>query len=509
MVMALILALAMAGPAEARKELTVPINAVLVTARERRRRDRQRSMRCRTARYVDGDVAALQQRGFEAYEIQDIADDLARETSACERDLDLAITILEGLAAPDAMQTAEPEAARSLHFALIDRGRPGDAARATDIARMLWLRGFVRAPELPAWTDAERLAFITRDDIWRWLSIAPGDRWMAGQQRLAALRDRASPRYDPVAALVLMETINPLGAARLLLAGEEVPHDAARAERLLGIAARYDERARLVLTPIIAERMTGLTGIERRNTAEPLRQFMNEQTSGGAAARTVMVPILIDDLANATAPEQERAVVGELQTFVSRGTPDAEGTLLAWAAPHLRDADPATQRLAFSVISTLLRANNAAARVALDAEMARAGIVDRPPLTLADLRSGAFITDDDYPWRALREEREGVVEGIATIDPSGRVIAVLIVRSAGEQLDNEVIRTAMRRIRVQPSVTNGRYVRAALPQVHFLLPEDERPVPVAAPPAGAIIVRGRLIQRQLLDVPIPVTTVSP
>lgn len=466
-------------------------------------------LRCRMARYVDGDVAELRRRGLADYEILDIAQEFSDEISRCPRDLDLAIAIFEALAVPDVLQTAEPEAARSLHFALRDRGRPGDAARATDIARMLWLRGdFSRAPELPTWTDVERFAFLTRDDVWAYLQSLGPQSWHPQQQLLSALRDPASPRHDMVAALALMETINPLGAAQMLLVGSEVPRDAARAERLLGIAARYDERARLVLTPIIAERMTGLTGIARRNTAEPLRQFMNEQTPGGAAARTVMVPILIDDLANATAPEQERAVVGELQTFVSLGTPDAEGTLLAWTAPHLRDADPATQRLAFGVISTLLRANNAAARVALDAEMARAGIVDRPPLTLADLRSGAFITDDDYPWRALREEREGVVEGIATIDPSGRVIAVLIVRSAGEQLDNEVIRTAMRRIGVQPSVTNGRYVRAALPQVHFLLHEDERPVPVAAPPAGAIIVRGRLILRQLLDVPIPVTTVS-
>jgi hypothetical protein len=479
-----------------------------VSARDQRRWQRQGRVRCRTARWLNGDIAALRQRGLRDNEILQIAEDLNAEWSRCDRDRDLAIRMFEQLLAPDPFQTEEPEAARGLHFALLDRGGPGDAERATDIARMLWLRGdFSRAPAIPAWSDAERLAWLTRDDVWAFLQATPNDRWTRRQQMLFALRTPGSPRRDIVAALELIERMNPLDAAQMLLAGSEVPRDQVRAERLLALAAQHDDQARLLLVPLIAERMAGLRGAERRSAAAPLLAFADRRTPGGAAARAALLPTWLEDLQNAETAELQRTAAMQLQQQVLLGTQAAEGPLLAWTALHASSNDAAMRQQVLANVSTLIRVGNAGARQLQAAEFARlGGLVDRERLRLDEGNVGRFITTDDYPRRAMREESAGTVAAIAIISPDGRVFSVDILQAPDDNLGNAVATAAMRRIRLPASVTNGRYIRAALPLVYFTLPNDDGPTSADNAPAGAIVVRAARIRRSLSDTVQPITS---
>ncbi|MCZ8325548.1 MAG: energy transducer TonB [Sphingomonadaceae bacterium] len=57
----------------------------------------------------------------------------------------------------------------------------------------------------------------------------------------------------------------------------------------------------------------------------------------------------------------------------------------------------------------------------------------------------------DYPFRALREGREGVTEFGVRTNPQGLVIECWIIRSSGSpDLDAATCRVAIRRIKVAP-----------------------------------------------------------
>jgi TonB family protein len=65
---------------------------------------------------------------------------------------------------------------------------------------------------------------------------------------------------------------------------------------------------------------------------------------------------------------------------------------------------------------------------------------------------GAFVTFDDYPARALREGREGIVGFRAAFDASGAVVGCEIIASSGHaDLDEETCRLVRRRGRFTPA----------------------------------------------------------
>jgi periplasmic protein TonB len=67
----------------------------------------------------------------------------------------------------------------------------------------------------------------------------------------------------------------------------------------------------------------------------------------------------------------------------------------------------------------------------------------------------SWATTDDYPARALREEREGVTRFSVTVGPDGRVQSCTVTASSGTpELDEAACRTIQRRARFNPA-TDG------------------------------------------------------
>ncbi|MGE4431928.1 MAG: energy transducer TonB [Sphingobium sp.] len=65
---------------------------------------------------------------------------------------------------------------------------------------------------------------------------------------------------------------------------------------------------------------------------------------------------------------------------------------------------------------------------------------------------GGWVTSDDYPSRALREEREGTVGFRLDIGTDGKVTNCTVTSSSGHSdLDNEACRLLMRRARFKPA----------------------------------------------------------
>src|SRR3546814_414354 len=65
---------------------------------------------------------------------------------------------------------------------------------------------------------------------------------------------------------------------------------------------------------------------------------------------------------------------------------------------------------------------------------------------------GTWVTPDDYPSRALREEREGTTGFKLAIDANGKVVDCQITSSSGSpDLDAEACKNLMRRARFRPA----------------------------------------------------------
>ena len=68
---------------------------------------------------------------------------------------------------------------------------------------------------------------------------------------------------------------------------------------------------------------------------------------------------------------------------------------------------------------------------------------------------GSWATTDDYPSRALREEREGVTRFTVQVSPEGRVTNCSVTGSSGSpDLDDAACRSITRRARFNPA-TDG------------------------------------------------------
>jgi periplasmic protein TonB len=73
---------------------------------------------------------------------------------------------------------------------------------------------------------------------------------------------------------------------------------------------------------------------------------------------------------------------------------------------------------------------------------------------------GEWVTSDDYPTRALQQEREGTTEFRLTISENGRPLFCSITSSSGhEDLDTATCKALMRNARFNPALdTSGKPV---------------------------------------------------
>ncbi len=84
-----------------------------------------------------------------------------------------------------------------------------------------------------------------------------------------------------------------------------------------------------------------------------------------------------------------------------------------------------------------------------------------PPKPAVDVQPrgnpGSWVTSDDYPSRALREERQGTVGVRLSVGPDGKVTNCAVSSSSGHaDLDSEACRLLMRRARFKPATgTDG------------------------------------------------------
>src|SRR3546814_18981908 len=74
---------------------------------------------------------------------------------------------------------------------------------------------------------------------------------------------------------------------------------------------------------------------------------------------------------------------------------------------------------------------------------------------------GTWVTPDDYPSRALREEREGTTGFKLAIDANGKVVDCQITSSSSSpDLDAEACKNLMRRARFRPAADTDGHARA-------------------------------------------------
>lgn len=101
---------------------------------------------------------------------------------------------------------------------------------------------------------------------------------------------------------------------------------------------------------------------------------------------------------------------------------------------------------------------------------------------------GLWVTTDDYPSRALREEREGVVTVQLGVGPSGRAFTCGIRLSSGSvDLDEAACRNIIRRARFEPELDGNGQARVALwpIAVRWAIPSDSVVAALGTVPAQA------------------------
>jgi len=86
---------------------------------------------------------------------------------------------------------------------------------------------------------------------------------------------------------------------------------------------------------------------------------------------------------------------------------------------------------------------------------------------------GTWATTNDYPSRALREERQGTTGFKVTVDTNGRVSDCVITSSSGsDDLDATTCQMVTRRARFKPAMQNGEPVTGTYSnRIRWVIPQ--------------------------------------
>lgn len=487
---------------------TVPVSITTFSADDlkenaKREAKREKVVRtfCRRARAAHGRMEKLLplkddewDRAFE------FVDDLERGKANCPKDPDLAIALMDSLVANSSPFHIDDSWINRLARMLLNRGRPEDLVRAEELVRIMWVRNinYLYPTALaPHWTEAERTAFIARDDVWAYLQAQAVRYPQTNDKLIEAWLDPQSPRFDPVKGIAQLEAHSSVfdwvRAANLLLEGRLVPADPARAETLLWKAAQFDDNARLVLLDVLQPRLTSKDPGVR---APLLKRFLPWFQTGTPLSEPLRERLTKVYLLELDAPDalQQRDAAQLLTAIATQGTASAVPPLLRWINNVLRARNDPRQNAARTMLARLITANIAPARTMLDQEFARhGGLIEAGAWTPDPARPVGFdkyITSNDYPTRALREEREGIVQAWAVIGPDGRVVLVEVEPSGSPDLDQMVRGIVQRRFRRTFTEYPGRYVRIKLLPIQFRIQHCDKDEPVTKPVEGAALVDG-------------------
>jgi hypothetical protein len=499
----------------------VPVTVVTVheltpkEMRERQRRARQLVGLCRAAaRHRDNLDKLLAAKRADSDTLAEVAWQLWDGEGGCRRDRALAIDVTRRVIDGKALTFAEVDTVMQLEHFLDARGQPADLAERDELRRILWVRGdHYGVGDSPPSSPEEKRAFIARDDIWTYVDT-PGrrDGWKHRAILLEALLDPLSPRHDAARAVTMMEAGNDsrdwTRAGRLLLDGDGLPADRARGEALLVRAAEYDDAARLLLLPILTPRLDSPDAAVAQAARQRLISWASKPEPGGAAIRAALWPRLVAQL-SAPASDAQIAAARDLTQYAVLGADGDRAPLLRWLDTALRRGSEAEKAESWASLGRLMMKREPGADAVMAAAYRReGGLLDGGALQMVNFRP--FITADDYPPRAIREESEGVVEVEAVIAPNGRVLHVVVTRSASPTLDEIVERLVVRRFRLKdrPEFA-GRYVRAKLPPIQFRLPNCTTDTARTPAIEAAILVDGDYCRQPIQDVPLYVTTAIP
>jgi protein TonB len=97
-----------------------------------------------------------------------------------------------------------------------------------------------------------------------------------------------------------------------------------------------------------------------------------------------------------------------------------------------------------------------------------------PKMATPKNNQATWVTDADYPTRALREERQGVTAVRLSIGTDGRVTGCTVTRSSGSpDLDETACTNISRRARFNPAMENGQPVAGSFSRsVRWVVPKD-------------------------------------
>lgn len=515
--LAIVLALAVAMPAGATSYNLSVHRITKKDLRESAKRKWYEENFCRKAQRAKGQLAklgslkkvSLDQRDHYTYLLE-------RGEDGCPKDLDLAIALAETLIADQSLLIAPENYMARLHDLLRIRNLPTDRNRADELQRYLWVRGGYPVRGQPTWTIEERRAFVSRDDVWTEVGKAVDGGSTRYSLHLEAVLDPLSPHYSPATAVDLLQRSssveNWVRAAQMQLDGRLVPADPQRAEAILWRAAMHNDDAVLMLIDLHQRELASTDATVRQLFLLKLLPFVDRTPPRGAALRERIAPYYVPGLTSPD-PTVQIASARLLAKWAGQGTQSGLQPLLAWIEPRLVSADDATASEARSLLRMLVEAGVASALPMMNREYARlGGLIQGGDWTPNPDRADKFqnyITPNDYPTRAMREERTGVVRATAVFGPDGRVFLIEITGSSGSpDLDQAVRSTLTRRMRRSWPEYPGRYIRVILPPIQFRIihPDDDPP---AAPVEGAVLLDGKAISYPVNETPVEVWTAHP
>lgn len=501
--LAVLLALSVAMPVEATSYMPITV-ITKKSIRQDRIRKRQEQAFCRKAQKAKGQIfrlGSLKQISFDRR--YDYSYLLERGEDGCPKDLDLAVTLAETLVADQSLWIAPDGYMGRLHDVLLIRNLPADRERADELHRFVWLRGGYSISGTPNWSVEDRRRFAARDEVWTEVSKAldsPSNRYSL---HLETVLDPLSPRYNPATAVDLLErSTSPddwFKAARMLLDRRQVPADRQRAERLLWRSAPHTDDAALMLFDLHQTELASNDSAARQALLMKLTPIVDRNPPRRVALLERATPFYVPGLTNPD-PQIQSATAKLLANFARQGTQNALPPLLGWIEPRLVSTDAATVQEARALLRMLVEAGVPAANPMMYAEYARhGGLVQGGAWTPDPAKPAAFsnyFTPNDYPVRAMREERSGVVRASAVFGPDGRVFLIEITGSSGSpDLDQAVRSTLTRRMRRSWLEHPNRFVRVMLPPIQFRLNDCDANVPQQPAVDGAVLVDAKLFCR--------------
>lgn len=511
--LALVLVLAVAMPAAATSYMPLSVHRISKKdLREAAKRKWLEERFCRKAQRAKGQIAKLgsltkisfDRRNHYSYLLE-------RGEEGCPKDLNLAIALAETLIEGQPLLIATDTYMVRLVELLRLRGRPGDLARADELYRYLWLRGSYQASTAPTWTLEERRAFTARDDVWGHVSKTVDGGSAAYRLHRDAVLDPLSLHYSPTKAVVLLERSysaeDRLKAAQMLLEGRLIQADQPRAEAILWGIAKDSDDAVLLLINLHQSELASNDPWVRQLFLVKLLPFVDRTPPRSAAVRERIAPYYLPGLTNPD-PQVQIASARLLAKWAGPGTQSVLPPLLAWIEPRLVSADTAIANEARSLLRMLVESGVTAAHPVMNREYARnGGLVqggDWTPDPLKPAKFQNFITPNDYPTRAMREERSGVVRATAVFGPDGRIFLIEITESSGHlDLDQTVRATLTRRMRRSWAEHPGRFVRVKLPPIQFRIRDSDGTVDTP-PLEGAVQVDAVRLVRPVYETPVVV-----